>query len=162
MSKFEPAREVICFASAKISLKDAVEAAEKQGGRAIEAHYHQADELGCLVNRPGYYEVTLLDQGNLISVAVDIHSNDVASRPSRGAFWDRTGQYLGKIFASDPADRARIASTVALKMPDAIATAEKASGRAMKAYIDSKGGIPGYTVKLVESGKVRVAWVDGG
>jgi hypothetical protein len=163
LAQFEPAREVVCFESTKVSLKDAVAAAEKQGGRVIDAHYHQADEMGCLVNKPGYYDVTLLDQGKVVSVTVDVHSSEVAVRSDPTTLWDRTGQYLGRIFARDPVPRARMASTMAMGMQDAIASAEKTrSGKTMKAYIDTRGGKPGYTLKLVERGRVRMAWVAGG
>ena len=163
LSQFEPAREVTCVEAAKVSLREAVEAAEKQGGHVIDIHYHQDDELGCLLNKPGYYDVTLLDRGSLVSLSVDVRSKVIAAKPAATNLWETSGRYLNKIFADDPKERGRIASTMAPEMLDAIAKAEKSGGKALKAYIDTRNGKPGYVVKVVEhGGKVRTTWIDGG
>ena len=157
-AQFEPAREVVCFESVKVSLASAVSAAERQGARVIDAHYHQSDELGCLLDNPGYYDVTVLREGKVSSGTVDVRTAVVEMRdPSSG------GRYLGKIFVDDPESQARAALEIPLRMPDAIALAERDGGRAMKAYVETRDGRPGYLVKLVMGGgKVRVAWIDGG
>lgn len=158
LAEFEPYREVVCFAGVKVSLSEAVAAAERQGGRVIDAHYHQSDELGCLIDKPGYYDVTMLRQGRVTSATVDVRTNIVAMRqPGSG------GRYLGKIFVDDPESQARAVLQIPLRMTDAITLAEREGGRAMKAYVDSRDNKPGYLVKLVMSGgKVRAAWIDGG
>src|SRR5258708_32056471 len=76
----EPSKDVFCVKRAPVSLKDAVETAEKQGGRAVDAHFRQDEELGCLTNKPSHYEVTLLSGGALRTVDVDAHSNQTQNR----------------------------------------------------------------------------------
>ena len=66
---------------AQVSLRDAVQTAEKQGGRAVDAHFRQDEELGCLTDKPSYYEVTLLSRGALRTVDVDARSNQAQLRP---------------------------------------------------------------------------------
>jgi hypothetical protein len=44
---------------------------------------------------------------------------------------------------------------------EAIAIAEKGGGKAMEADIAMNGDRPGYTIKLVENGKLHMTWVDG-
>jgi hypothetical protein len=157
-AEFEPYREVVCFDTVRVSLNSAVAAVEREGGRIIDAHYHQSDELGCLLDKPGYYDVTMLRQGRVVSGTVDVRTNVVAMRePSSG------GRYLGKIFVDDPDSQARAALQIPLRMADAIALAERQGGRAMKAYVETRAGKPGYLIKLVMGGgKVRAAWIDGG
>jgi hypothetical protein len=46
-------------------------------------------------------------------------------------------------------------------MLQAIGIAERQGGKAMVAWVEAKDGKSGYTVKLVERGRVRVTWVDG-
>src|SRR6266852_6106359 len=82
LSEAEPLKDVFCVQRAPVSLKDAVETAEKQsGGRAVDAHFRQDEELGCLTNKPSYYEVTLLSRGALRTVDVDARSNQAQLRP---------------------------------------------------------------------------------
>src|ERR1700704_3995055 len=78
----EPSKDVFCVQRAPVSLRDAVETAEKRGGgRAVDAHFRQDEEFGCLTNKPSYYEVTLLWRGALETVDVDARSNRAESRP---------------------------------------------------------------------------------
>jgi hypothetical protein len=70
-TEIEPYREVSCFQAARVSLNDAVEAAQRSGGTAIEGDYIQDREMGCIVGDPGYYEVTLLSGRKLTVVNVD-------------------------------------------------------------------------------------------
>jgi hypothetical protein len=44
---------------------------------------------------------------------------------------------------------------------EAIAIAEKGGGKAMEADIAMNGDRLGYTIKLVENGKLHMTWVDG-
>lgn len=158
LAEFEPYREVVCFAGAKVSLLQAVAAAERQGGRVIDAHYHQTHELGCLTDKPGYYDVTMLREGRVVSGTVDVRTNAVEMRVSSSS-----GRNLGKVFVDDPESQARAALQVPLRMPEAIALAESEGGKAMKAYIETRGTQSGYLIKLVmDGGKVRAAWIDGG
>lgn len=48
-----------------------------------------------------------------------------------------------------------------MELGTAIALAEKEGGRAMEARSDVNAGKDGYTVKLVEHGKLRLIWIDG-
>jgi hypothetical protein len=158
LAEFEPYREVVCFAGVKVALSDAVAAAERQGGRVIDAHYHQTHELGCLTDKPGYYDVTMLREGRVVSGTVDVRTNAVEMRAPSSS-----GRNLGKIFVDDPDSQARAALQIPLRMPEAIALAEREGGKAMKAYVETRDGKPGYLIKLVMSGgKVHPAWIDGG
>ena len=47
-----------------------------------------------------------------------------------------------------------------LDMPQAIDVAEKQGGKAMAIWIEGKNDRPGYTVKLVDKGRVNVTWID--
>jgi len=155
LAGFEPAREVVCFGSARIALADAVGAAEREGGRVIDAHYHQPDELGCLSGNPGSYEIVMVREGAVSGASVDARSGAVAMR--------KPSNYPGKIFAGDSQSQARSFLRIPLRLGDAIAAAERDGGKAMKAYAETRGGIPGYVVKLVkDGGKVRAAFVSGG
>ena len=161
LSGFEPAREVVCLTSAKVTLKDAIDTAETRGGRAIAAHYHQDEELGCYSRKPGYYDVTLVSEGNIASVAVDASSREIVQGNGSGSALDRTILYFERLFGGEQTQKNRMAADTHLNLAKAIATAEKSSGRmALKAYLDSKNGKRGYTVKLVDRGKVLLAWVD--
>ncbi len=162
LSRVEPFREVTCSQFAKISLKDAVETAEQRGGTAVESHFHQREELGCLVGQPAYYEVTLISEGRLSFTSVNARSNEIESYRSQRTIFERIDQFFGTIVEDDPATKASLSRSVSVSLRDAIAIAEKSGGKAMKANIAKKGTKVGYTVKLVEHSKLRVAWVDGG
>jgi len=160
--EIEPYREVSCFQAAKVSLKDAVEAAERNGGNAIEADYIQDKEMGCVQGEPGYYEVTLLSGPKLTTVSVDARSKlvgtPVAEPTTRGLL---NGDILERLFEPSPASRAGIVPKVSITLLEAIAVAEKGGGKAMEADIAMNDAKPGYTIKLVEKGKLHTTWVDG-
>src|ERR1051325_5270961 len=73
-TEIEPYREVSYFEAAKVSLRDAVEAAEIEGGKAIDAAYRQVREMGCLERDAGYYDVTVLIGDTLSKVSIDAAS----------------------------------------------------------------------------------------
>ena len=155
--EIEPYREVSCFEGAGISLKTAVEAAEKSGGKAIDADYIQDKEMGCVVGQPGYYEVTLLSQGKLNLVSVEARSGRVEPRVAAAT----SGDLVETLFESPTAAKARVVPKVTITLSEAIAIAEKGGGKAMEASIDMNGDRPGYAIKLVDKGKLHMAWVDG-
>jgi hypothetical protein len=161
LTRVEPFREVTCSQFAIVSLKDAVETAEKRGGTAVDSHFHQSEELGCLVGQPAYYEVTLLSEGKLSFVSVHARSNEIVSYRSQRTIRERIGQFFGTILEHDPETKASLFRSVSVSLPDAIAIAERSGGKAIKAHVARKGAKVGYTVKLVEHSKLRVAWVDG-
>ena len=160
LAEAEPAKDVVCFQSAKVSLTDAILTAERQGGRAVAARYRQDEELGCLVNKPGEYDVTLLDRGALRTVAVDAKTRAIGSAEPRGTVFERTSRFLDRLFEHDSGKSARLAPEVTPGLLESIAIAERSGGKAIKAHIDDKGGRLGYSVKLVNQGKTRTAWVD--
>jgi hypothetical protein len=161
LAEWEPARETVCVQTARYSLLDAVAAAERQGGRAIDAHYHQSDELGCLTNRPGRYEVTLLTAGRLESVAVDARTGETSLLDGSRRSLENFGRAIGSLFAASPSERARLAPAVRIGLPDAVALAGQASGKVLKVALDGTHSRPGYSVTLVERGRTRTIWVDG-
>ena len=155
--EIEPYREVSCFQGARISLKDAVEVAERNGAKAIDADYVQDREMGCVVGQAGYYEVTLLSQGRLNVVSVEARSGRVEPRLAAAT----SGDLVEALFESSTAAKARMVPKVAMTLSQAITTAEKSGGKAMEASIDMNGDAAGYAIKLVDKGKLRVAWMDG-
>jgi hypothetical protein len=162
LSQAEPLKDVFCVQRAGVSLKDAVETAEKQGGMAIDAHFRQDEELGCLTNKPSYYEVTLLSRGGLRTVDVDAHSNQAKNRPAGDqSILKRISQFLDRLVESAPPD-ASAAPRVRLSLPAAIDRAEEPNAKAVAAELVQKGGMIGYTVKLVENGRLKLAWVAAG
>ncbi len=162
LSDAEPSKDVFCVQRAKVSLKDAVETAEKQGGRAVDAHFRQDEELGCLSNKPSYYEVTLLSGGVLKTVDVDARSNQAQSRSSEDeSILKRISKFLDRLVEPAPPD-ANIAPHVRLSLPAAIARAEEPNAKAVAAELEQKDGVVGYTVKLVENGRLKLAWVAAG
>lgn len=160
--EIEPYREVSCFQRARVSLKDAVEAAERNGGTAIGGDYIQDREMGCIVGDPGYYEVTLLSGRKLTIVNVDARSKrlspPVDEATMRGLL---SGDILEKLLEPSPTMRASVVPKVSITLSEAIAVAEKSGGKAMEADIEMNGDRPGYTIKLVENGKLHRTWVDG-
>lgn len=156
---FEPFREVSCFEAAKVSLTDAVAAAEAGGGTALDADYRQDEEMGCLQNDPGAYDVTILAGGRISAVSIDARSGQVGPRQEQGvmnALFGGGGQFEGSA-----ADMARMVPGFSRNISEGIEVAERGGGKAMSAWIEAKDGKPGYTVKVVANGRVRVLWVDG-
>ena len=162
LSDTEPSKDVFCVQRAQVSLKDAVETAEKQGGRAVDAHFRQDEELGCLTNKPSYYEVTLLSRGALKTVDVDARSNQAHSRPRDDeSLLKRISKFLDKLVEPAPLDPS-VAPRVRLSLPAAIDRAEEPNAKAVAAQLEQKDGMLGYTIKLVENGKLKLAWVAAG
>jgi hypothetical protein len=162
LMEVEPYREVSCFEAAKISLRQAVEAAEIEGGQAIDAAYREVEEMGCLERNPGYYDVTVLIDGQLSLVSIDAASEQIAPRKEQGLMREVTGQFFERLFEGSPESRIPIAQRMKLHLHDAIDMAEKGGGKAMEARAEEKNGKPGYTIKLVDHGKLRLTWVEGG
>jgi hypothetical protein len=160
-TEIEPYREIACFGAAKVSLRDAVEAAEIEGGTAIDAAYRQVKEFGCLQRNAGYYDVTILLQGQLTLVSIDAASEQIQPRLKQGVDRELTGQYIERMFEGRPESRISVAEQIRLHLQDAIDIAEKNGGKSMEARVQSKDGKPGYMIKLVNQGKLRLAWVDG-
>jgi hypothetical protein len=157
---FEPYREVSCFQAARVSLKSAIESAEAAGGKAIDANYRQDEEMGCLGNEPGFYDITLLQGGRFSVVSVDARSRVTGPRVQESVMDMMFGG--GSRFEGSPADGARLVPMLSLDMTHAIDAAEKEGGKAMAIWVDAKNNKPGYTVKLVEKGRVHETWVAGG
>jgi hypothetical protein len=161
-TEIEPAREVSCFAAARVSLSDAIYSAEIEGGKAIDAAYRQDEEMGCVRGEPGYYDVTVLFDGKLSLVSVDAGSKQVGPRLEPGFMRELTGQFAERVFEGTSESRVPIAQRLKLPLLEAVATAEKGGGKAMEARADMNAGKIGYWVKLVDKGQLRLAWVDGG
>jgi uncharacterized membrane protein YkoI len=153
---------VFCVQRARVSLKDAVQSAEKQGGRAVDAHFRQDEELGCLSNKPGYYEVTLLSGGALKTVDVDARSSQADSRPREDeSLLKSISKFLDR-FAERAAADPSAASRVRLSMQAAIDRAAEPNAKVVAAQLEQRDGTLGYEVKLVENGRVKLAWVAAG
>jgi hypothetical protein len=160
-TELEPYREVSCFVAAKVSLRDAAEAAEVEGGRAIDGVYRQVSEQGCLNGDAGYYDVTVLVGGTLSRVSVDAASQQIRARNSdvTGRGW--AGEIFERIVHGTSDTRIPAAERTSIHLHDAIASAEEQGGRAMEARIEMKNGTPGFSIGLVEHGRLRTAWLEG-
>jgi uncharacterized membrane protein YkoI len=156
---FEPFREVSCFGGAKISLKEAVAAAEATGGRTLDADYRQDDEMGCIRGNAGVYDVTLISGGTIGVVSVDAASGEVGPAVNAGVM---NALLQDARFEGSHAAMGRVVPKLSMRAIEAIDIAEQQGGKAMVAWIDEKNGHPGYVVKLVQQGRVHVAWVAGG
>lgn len=159
MGVFEPFREVSCFQAAKVSLKDAIAVAEGQDARALDADYRQDEEMGCLNGIPGEYDVTLLAGGRIYTVSVDAGTRAIGPRQPSGAMNALLGG--GPRIEGSAADMARMLPTMTVNLSQAIETAEEDGGKVMAAWIEAQNGKPGYTVKLVRQGRVRMGWIAG-
>ena len=155
---FEPFREVSCFEAATVSLSDAVSIAQGGDGRALDADYRQDQEMGCLQGDPGVYDITLLASGMIYTVSVDAKTRQIGPRQVSNV----TTQLLsGSPFPGSPADMARIVPRLSIDMLQAIDIAEQQGGKAMVAWIEEMDGRAGYTMKLVQGGRVRETWILG-
>lgn len=159
VGEFEPFREVACFEAAKISLREAIAAAEAEGGRTLDADYRQDEEMGCLRGNAGVYDVTLYAGGKISVVSVDAGSGRVGPREEASVM---NALLAGGRFEGSPADMVRTIPKLSVPIDRAIDIAEQQGGKAMVMWIEETNGRPGYTVKLVEGGRVRVTWVDAG
>jgi hypothetical protein len=156
---FEPFREVECIERAKFSLKDAITAAEARGGIVLDSNFREDEELGCLTNNPGAYDITMLGGAQLFVVSVDANSGTVGPREQANVLTALFGG--GPRFEGSPSDMARIAPVMETTISQAVEIAQRGGGKAMAAWVEAKNGRPGYTIKVVESGRVHVTWVDG-
>jgi hypothetical protein len=155
---FEPYREVSCLQAARVSLKDAIAAAEATGGMAIDANYREDEEMGCYSNNPGFYDITLLSGGRFSVVSVDARSRQTGPRVQASVMDAMFGS--GSRFEGSPADMARVAPRLSLDIAHALELAEEDGGKAMAIWVEAQNGRPGYTVKLVTKGRVHVTWID--
>ena len=160
MGVFEPYREVSCFQAAKVSLKDAIAMAEGRDARALDADYRQDEEMGCLNGMPGAYDVTLLAGGRIYTVSVDAGTRAMGPRAPSGAMNALLGG--GPRIEGSAAEMARMLPAMSVNISQAIDTAEEDGGKVMAAWIEAQDGKPGYTVKLVRQGRVRLGWIAGG
>jgi uncharacterized membrane protein YkoI len=156
---FEPAREVECLQRARVSLKQAIAAAEAGGGKALDADYTENRELGCLSNDPGFYAVTLLTAGRISVVSVNAGSGQVGPREEQGVM--NALMSGGMRFEGSAADMARMLPSLAIDMSQAVDIAERQGGKILSAWIEAQDGRPGYTVKVVQNSRVRVTWIAG-
>ena len=67
----------------------------------------------------------------------------------------------GSPFEGSPVDMARMVPRLGIDISQAIDMAERGGGKAMVAWIEARNGRAGYTIKLVESGRIRETWIDG-
>jgi len=156
---FEPAREVECLARARVSLKQAVAAAEATGGKALDADYREDRELGCLRNEPGAYDITLVAGGRISVVSVNAGSGQVGPREEQGVM--NAVMSGGVRFEGSAADMARLAPGMGVDLSQAVDIAERQGGKTMSVWIEAQGGRPGYAVKVAQNGRVRVTWIAG-
>lgn len=156
---FEPFREVECVERAKVSLKDAITAAEARGGIVLDSNFREDEELGCLTNNPGVYDITMLGGTQLFVVSVDANTGTVGPRVSADVLTALFGG--GPRFEGSPAEMARVAPVMETTISEALEMAQRGGGKAMAAWVESKNGKPGYAIKVVENGRVRVTWIDG-
>ena len=154
---FEPFREVECVSGAQVSLKGAVAAAEADGSKALDADYRQDEEMGCIRGFPGVYDVTLLRNGKIDVVSVDARSAALGPRQEASVM----NALLGGHFEGSHADMVPLIPKMRVAMTEAIDVAEQGGGKAMSAWIEARDGKPGFTVKVVEKGRVRITWVNG-
>jgi uncharacterized membrane protein YkoI len=154
---FEPYREVSCFQAARVSLKTAIDTAKTDGGTVLDADYRQDEEMGCLQNDPGVYDVTLFAGGRIVTVSVNARTGQTGPRQEQPVMT----ALLGNPVPGSAADQARMVPRLAIDISQAIDRAEAQGGKAMVAWIEANNGRAGYTVKLVERGRVRETWIDG-
>jgi uncharacterized membrane protein YkoI len=155
---FEPYREVTCFAAARVSLAEAIEKARGGEGRVLDADYRLDDELGCIQDDPGTYDISIYQDGRISDVSVNARTGEIGPRVPEGVMTALIG---GHPFVGSHADMVALIPRLKIIMPQAIAIAERQGGKAMVAWIDEQNGKAGYTVKLVIEGRVRGTFVDG-
>lgn len=108
--EIEPFREVACVEAASVSLRDAVRAAERGGGVALDAAYREVHEMGCLEGDAGYHDVTLLKETKLVPVSVDAKTAEVQPRRDQGLLRMLMGQYFERVAEGNPKARIPIAA----------------------------------------------------
>jgi hypothetical protein len=105
--------------------------------------------------------VTLLSAGKLRTVNIDAHTNTETRAPDETSVWKRISKGLDRLFER-PANAPGAAPLVPVTLPEAVAQVETPGANVLAAQLDQKGDRLGYTVKLVEQGKLKFAWVDAG
>jgi uncharacterized membrane protein YkoI len=155
---FEPFREVECLQRAKVSLKEAIATAESSGGKALDADFREDEEMGCLGDNPGAYDITFLAGETISVVSVNARSGVLGPREDASVMNVLFGSAR---FEGSSVDMARSVPALGIGISQAITIAERQGGKAMSAWIEAKDGMAGYTVKVVKNGRVRVTWVDG-
>jgi hypothetical protein len=161
LTEIEPFRETSCIESVHVSLVEAVQAAETEGGKALDAAYREPQEMGCLVGKPGYYDVSVLNGGQLSLFSVDAASRRVGPRLEQDMFDSLGAQGLELAFEGTSGSRVPVSRNASITLLQAVRIAEKQGGKAMEARIDRKDGQAGYLVKLVDHGHLSLTWVDG-
>ena len=155
---FEPYREVSCLAHARLSLTEAIAAAQQGGGTALDADYREDEEMGCLGDNPGVYDITLFGPGEITAVSVDANTGKVGPRQQAGVMNALFSS--GIRFEGSSGDMARLIPGLSMTLSEAISMTERQGGKALAAWVEVRDQKPGYTVKTVQNGRVYVAWVD--
>ena len=143
--------EAESIANAKVSLTEAIRAAEKQGnGNAISAEYELKG------GNPAYYEVKVLSPDGQKLTKYELS-------PATGKVKDASDEKIEKLFTRLQPTSIQNAPT---SLTRAISTAEaRAGGKAVDAAIDRDGDQVQYTIKVVktdgDSEKVKVNGSDG-
>jgi hypothetical protein len=158
LGAFEPLREVACFQAARVSLREAIATAEGGNGRAIDADYRQDEELGCLQNDPGAYDITLLAGNRIEVVSVDARTRQVGPREPAGVLSALLG---GERFEGSPSDMVRIVPRLGIDISQAIGIAEQQGGKAMVAWVEAKQRTGLVIRSSSSSAGGCVTWVDG-
>ena len=73
----------------------------------------------------------------------------------------RLSKFLDTLVEAAPLDPS-VAPRIRLSLPAAIDRAEEPNAKAVAAQLEQKDGVLGYTIKLVEDGKLKLAWVAAG
>jgi len=143
-----PVSRITCFDIVPVSLKDAVEVAESEGGKAIDAGFRALSEMACMDGHSGHYDVTVLTGQKLTLVRVDADTRQVGPITPLQS----TTTLRARISA---AERARV------KLRDAVENAEAGGGKAREAHAGMNGGKPGYAITLTDRGSARSTWIEG-
>jgi hypothetical protein len=157
----EPYRDVSCFGHARVSLAEAIAAAERaRGATVVDAEYNCEQEMGCLAGNPGGYDVTFFADGRLSRVRVCPETGRV-DPPPRASLRDVLDlDFLFDWPESEMLKAGPAAAAASMSMRDAVAAAETRGGKAMAAHVRSGPGGPSYVIELVEQSRVRLVAVD--
>ncbi len=142
------ARAIITVASGEISLKQAIERAERQaGGRAIDAGVD--DDHGTIA-----YEVTTVADGIVRHLTIDPRTGVVAAQ--------EPGLVERLIDDDDDAEEHAGLAQLPLSLTDAVAAAELATGgTATKAELESEDGAAAYEVDVAVADGIQTVVIDG-
>jgi uncharacterized membrane protein YkoI len=136
--------EIKAFDAAKVSLADAVMAAEKQGGVATEAEFDVHKGVGS-------YDVTLIANNKLRRVSVDSQTAQIG--PAKDNVIERA-------LDRDDLSEGQAVQTAKVHLADAVAAAEKQGGKAIDAGAERENGKTVYKIEIVEAGETKTVWVD--